>query len=96
MTTIDITGGNLNIVEHRHYITFQIMGTGVSVHLTQDEIVTYSTLITNVEMFGKTWWEKFKEKMNYRYQSLDSSLVITIEQNIDWWTRDKIIEKVLE
>lgn len=73
-----------------------VLGEEVYLYLNEEEIFRYSMLVTNVEMFGRPWWDKYKKNMGHHTSKVDGHLFNTIEKNIDWWTRDKIIEKVLE
>ena len=96
MANIDITGGSLNFNERKEYYNCLILGTNIQLYLTEAEIIQYSILSTNLEMFGEEYWENFKLKVSNHIHKLDSVFVKTVNENIKWWERNKKLEKVLQ
>lgn len=96
MANLDIIGGSLNFNERKEYYNCSILGTNIQLYLTFSEIIQYSILITNLEMFGEEYWEKFKLKMSNNIHQLDSVFIKTIDENIKWWNRNEKLEKVLQ
>jgi hypothetical protein len=96
MANLDITGGSLSFNERKDYYSCHILGTSVQLYLTDAEIIQYSILITNIEMFGEKYWESFKLKMLHYIQKLDSVFIKTVDENIKWWERNEKLEKVLQ
>ena len=96
MANLDITGGSPKFHERKDYYNCLILGTSIQLYLTDSEIIQYSILITNLEMFGKEYWEKFKSKMLHHIQKLDPIFVRTVDDNIKWWERNEKLEKVLQ
>ena len=96
MGSLNITGGQINITDDKKYHYLDIFGESIQLYLTDSEIINITIIATNIEVFGKPWWEKFKLKMKQNISIIDSYFVQVVDKNIDWWTRDKIIEKVLQ
>jgi len=96
MANLDIIGGSLNFNERKDYYNCLILETSVQLYLTDAEIIQYSILITNLEMFGKEYWEKFKSKMLHHIQKLDPVFIRTVDENIKWCERNEKLEKVLQ
>ncbi len=72
---IDISSGNLVINERRSYYSCLIFGVSSNLYLTDADIIQYSILITNLEMFGADYWKMFKAKMSHHIHQLDPSVV---------------------
>ena len=96
MANLDIIGGSLNFNERKDYYNCLILGTSVQLYLTDAEIIQYSILITNLEMFGEKYWNSFKLKMSHHIQKLDPVFTKTVDENIKWWERNEKLEKVLQ
>lgn len=93
---IDIASGNLVINERRNYYNCLIFGVSSNLYLTDSEIIQYSILTTNLEMFGLNYWIMFKTKMSHHIHQLDPQFIQTVDSNIEWWTRDKKISSVIQ
>ena len=93
---IDIASGNLVINERRSYYSCLIFGVSSNLYLTDADIIQYSILITNLEMFGEKYWNSFKLKMSHHIQKLDPVFIKTVDENIKWWERNEKLEKVLQ
>ena len=93
---IDISSGNLVINERRSYYSCLIFGVSSNLYLTDADIIQYSILITNLEMFGLDYWKMFKVKMSHHISQLDHQFIQTVDSNIEWWTRDKKISSVIK
>ena len=96
MASLDIDGGSLNFNERKDYYSCHIIGTNIQLYLTDAEIIQYSILITNLEMFGEKYWNSFKLKMSHHIQKLDPVFIKTVDENIKWWERNEKLEKVLQ
>ena len=96
MANLDITGGSLNFNERKDYYSCHILGANIQLYLTDAEIIQYSILITNLEMFGEKYWNSFKLKMSHHIQKLDHVFIKTVDENIKWWERNEKLEKVLQ
>ena len=96
MANLDITGGSLSFNERKDYYNCSILGTNIQLYLTDAEIIQYSILITNIEMFGEKYWNSFKLKMSHHIQKLDPVFIKTVNENIKWWERNEKLEKVLQ
>ena len=96
MASLNITGGQINITDDKKYHYLDIFGNSIQLYISESEIINITIIATNIEMFGKPWWEKFKLKMRSNISIMDSYFVKVVDENIDWWTRDRIIEKVLQ
>ena len=96
MASLNITGGQINITDDKTYHYLDIFGNSIQLYISESEIINITIIATNIEMFGKPWWEEFKLKMKNNISIMDGYFVQVVDQNIDWWTRDRIIEKVLQ
>lgn len=96
MASLNITGGQINITDDKRYHYLDIFGDSIQLYISDSEIINITIVATNIELYGKPWWEKFKLKMKNNISIMDGYFVQVVDQNIDWWTRDKIIEKVLQ
>ena len=96
MANLDIIGGSLNFNERKDYYSCPILGTNIPLYLTDTEIIQYSILTTNLEMFGEEYWESFKLKMSHHIHKLDSVFIKTVYENIKLWKRNEKLEKVLQ
>jgi hypothetical protein len=96
MANLDIIGGSLNFNERKEYYNCLILGISIQLYLTDADIIQYSMLITNIEMFGEEYWEKFKSKMLHYIQKLDPVFIRTVDENIKWWERNEKLEKILQ
>lgn len=96
MASLTITGGQINTIDDKKYHYLDILNNTVQLYLTDIEIINITIIATNIEMFGKPWWDKFKLKMKGNISEINTTFIQTVDENIEWWTRDKIIENVLQ
>ena len=92
MPALNISGGQINVSENYNGINMDVLGEQVYLSLPESEILSYNIILTNVEMFGKTYWETFIRKSNF---TLDPRFREAVDKNIVAWSRDKKIESIL-
>ena len=92
MSTLSISGGQINISENRISMRFDVLGEEVYVSIPESEILSYNIILTNIEMFGKPYWDIFSKKNNF---TLDYQFREAVDKNIVSWSRDKKLETLL-
>lgn len=95
MRKVLVNNGELTINDVNIPVTFSVFGEDKYICISESDIITYSLLITNIEIFGKPYWDLFKKKMISKPITIDYSLIEFIDKNIISWTRDKKLESIL-
>lgn len=93
MTSLNISGGQITVSENLIPIYMNVLGEDVYLSLPESVILSYNIILTNIEIFGKTYWETFIRKSNF---TLDPKFRDVVDKNIVAWSRDKKIENILE
>lgn len=92
MPALNISSGQMTVSENMVPIYLDVLGEQVYLSLPESQILSYNIILTNIEMFGKTYWETFIRKSNY---TLDPQFREAVDKNIVAWSRDKKIESIL-
>ena len=92
MPSLNISGGQINISENRVPMYLNVLGESLYLSLKESEIMLYQMILTNIEIFGKAYWDIFSSKSNI---GLDYQFKECVDKNIVAWSRDKKIESIL-
>mgnify|MGYP006890185454 CR=1 FL=1 len=88
----NINNGKLDVSEDRIYMSFDVLGENIQIYILESEIILYNMLLTNIEMFGSSFWNRFSLRDNF---ILDHSFREAVDRNIVSWERNKKIENIL-
>jgi hypothetical protein len=92
MTSLNISGGQINVMENTVPIYLNVLGEQLYISLKESEVLLYNMILTNIELFGKPYWDILSRKSNL---TLDYQFREMIDKNIVSWSRDKKLESIL-
>jgi len=74
---------------------FLVVGKPILIYISDAQELQLLTFLTNINMFGKPYWDKYNETINFNPNILDYMLIEHIKDNIEQYTIDNKINNII-